>query len=860
MFKKMPNINGSIFYLQSAATINISARGNTTPGAMDVKFGYEVIDQAVGFPIESNVRNAVWNKEVTVPIGRSYTVIAMRDPVSFLPNYPFCMSAPGSMNDSACPAPPSSSQVLSASLMQGGYVNTLINLSYTMQYLSGCINFSGNTSKINITNVIMRLTPWEGFVPPIDAKISAFNISNGSTGYAENIVYGDQQKCVGYDAYYNMSLMGSSGTGTGYLIEFYGKNAPDVAGNPGSAVNLAAFQNLSMTESSKFMNITLKPLAGAYQVISGSEVNTSKMKIVVQNSSRVPITTSMHVEVKVKHPVFGTMHYIVEDISEGIAYLPILANSTWAKVSVYPNEAPPVEKTLNLALAENNITVQVGEFTFRKPLPNGSLQFVNVSNKANDASTGVNMSFYRNGVGCNTPNPPSSCLLTQMDANDFNPMLVMMAGKVNLELKMTGSGTTLYFVNFDLLAAKPPTNSIMSNNASSASANAQTWEAGSFVPHVYDYAYVVMPYSETVGAANYINESYTSFNMSLPYLKDENWGKVWDNSNSTGTPENLPDEYADFNVGSYAVLVTDAGVLCSTTNTTDICYWDKTNNWFVLKVPHFSGVGSSITGTAPAGTAAAADLLGSSSGSTTAKAVTESRTFATVTKDSENTYRLSDADTIGVNAVMFTSTEDLESVKVMVTKLVSKPSSVSPTPEGGVYRYIEVNAPKLEGKIKEAKIQFEVTQQWLTDNDYAAEDIILMRFANSKWNTLTTSKLSETGAKAYYEAVSPGFSYFAVTAQKEAEEPVVEEATNLTSDMEVAPIAAAVEKQASKVSLKALWITIGVLLVLLIAVFGYRKKHLLIFWREPTDKERQEIIRGEFLSRKKEQSWGSGKD
>ena len=113
-------------------------------------------------------------------------------------------------------------------------------------------------------------------MPPIDAKISAFNISNETTGYAENIVYGDQQKCVGYDAYYNMSLMGSKRTGTGYLIEFYSKNAPDVAGNPGSAVNLAAFQNLSMTESSKFMNITLKPLAGAYQVISDQKLILQK--------------------------------------------------------------------------------------------------------------------------------------------------------------------------------------------------------------------------------------------------------------------------------------------------------------------------------------------------------------------------------------------------------------------------------------------------------------------------------------------------------------------------------------------------------------------------------------------------------
>jgi len=864
MFKKMPVINGSIFYLQPAVTINVSAVGNVPAGngtGKFVKFGYEVIDQVVGFPIESNVMSSNWNKEIVVPIGRSYTVMLARDPVTFGEgDWCFAGNTP-LMNATACPSPPRSIEISSTNLSneaggQGGIINLTLNLSYSMQYLSGCLSLSGNSTLVNITKVITRLVPWEGFIPLMDAKIADFNATNNSN----NLIYGDV-RCTSYgtwSTFYNISLMGAGGSGIDYLMEFYAKNSSDEVSN--GTVALAAFQNVTMLEANQWVNTTLYPLTGQY--VLSSTLNTTKMKIFVQNSSGAALTTSMHVEVKVKHPVFGTMHYIIEDINNGIAYLPILNNSNWAKVSVYPNEAPPVEKTLNLNAIQNNVTVQVSEMTFRKPLTNGSLQSINTSVGAGDGTDAscITMSFYRNAAGCNTPNPPASCLLTQVNANDFNPMVVMMAGKVNLELKMNASNTTLYFINFDLLSAKPPTNSIMNNNASSASANAQSWEAGSFVPHVYDYAYVVMPYSVTPSDANYINESYTSFSMNIPHFKDENWVVVW-NRTLGNTTAQLPDDYTDYNVGAYASLLTAAGTTCSTTNTTDVCYWDKGNNTFVLKVPHFSGVGSTIAGTAPTTTAATTDTAGSSTGGSISKPVSESRTFASVTADSENTYRLSDPDTIGINAVIFTATEDLESVRVTVSKLTSKPSSVSPDPEGGIYRYIEVDAPKLAGKTKEAKIQFEVTKTWLTDNDYAADDVILMRFADNKWNALTTSKLSESSNKAYYEATSPGFSYFAITAQKEAEEdPIVEEATNLTSDLEVAPIAAAVEEQTSKVSLKALWITIGVLLVLLLAVFGYRKKHLLIFWREPTDKERQNIIRGEFLSRKKEQSWGSGKD
>lgn len=865
MFKKKPVINGSTFYLQPAATINISAIGNVT--SIPVRFGYELIDQAVGFPIESNIRESLWSKEIVVPIGRSYTVMIVRDPQIFLP-YDWCYDDDVPlMNDTACPSPPMTMDIESSdeNMIQGGYKNVVINLSYSMHYLSGCLDVSGNTSTVNLTYVISRLIPWEGFVPPIDAKISNFNTTNYGAGGNENLNYSDA-RCPNSWAFYNMSMMGSS-SGIKYLIEFYARNAFDNSGSGNGEVDLAMFQNVTMYEEDQWVNITLKPLAGSFYgvVTSGNAANTTKMKIFVQNSSGSAITNNMHVELKVKHPVFGTLHYIIEDLSNGITYVPILANSTWAKVSVYSNEAPPVEKTLNLNLAQNNITLQVGEMTFRKPLANGSLEYINVSNKNVDATTGINMTFYRNSEGCNTPNPPASCLLTQMDANDFNPMAVMMAGKVNLELKMTGSGTALYFINFDLFSAKPPTNSIMSNNASRADTSAQTqvWEQGSFVPHVYDYAFVVMPYNATAGATDYINESFSSFNISLSHLRDENWAVVW--NKSTNSTAQLPDEYTDFNTGIYAPLLTTAGVACSTTNTTDVCYWNKDSNYFALKVPHFSGLGSTIAGIAPSETTTSTTDSGTSStsGGATEATVTETRTFSNIAADSENTYRVSKADSIGVDALIFTTTEALENVKVAVTKLAEKPSSVSQTPEGGVYRYFEIDAPKLVGKLKEARIQFIVTTKWMEDNDYEPEHIRLARFADGSWRELTTSIINEETSKVYYEAISPGFSYFAIIAKKSAEEEAP--ASNVTAPAEtpiapeLPPTTPAEEAKESSI-VKTLFIVIGILVVLFLAVLGYRKKHVLVFWREPTDKERQQYLRKEFLNRKKQQSWGGGSD
>ena len=859
-FKKMPVINGTTFYLQPAATINVSAVGNvptsneSTTGN-SVKFGYELIDQAVGFPIESNVRNTAWNKEIVVSIGRSYTAIAMRDPISF-PAGDWCFQNDVPvMNATACPSPPMSASIASsdADMTQGGYKNVVINLTYSMQYLSGCINLYGNSSLVNLTNVITRLVPWTGFVPPMEAKISAFNATNGSA----NLIYGDA-RCAGsgnWNAFYNMSLMGS-GTGIGYLLEFYAKNATDNAGNPGAAYNLAAFQNLTMNSASQWINLTLRPLAGSYHDdIAGASVNTTKMKIFVQNTSGSAVTTSMHVEVKVKNPAFGTMHYIIEDISNGITYLPMLNNSNWAKVSVYPNEAPPVEKTLELTATQNNVTVVVGDFTFRKPLQNGSLEAINVSKGSDgtDPLAGINMTFYRNMNGCNTPNPlDATCLLTRMDANNFNPMAVMMAGKVNLELKMTGSGTTLYFVNFDLLSAKPPTNSIMNNNASSASSSAQTqtWEQGSFVPHVYDYAFVVMPYSTTSTAADYVNEEY-SFNMSLPFLRDENWNVAW--NRSTNTTAQLPDDYTDFNTGSYVPLLTTVGVACNTTNTTDVCYWDKTNNWFVLKVPHFSGVGSSFAGTAPAAAATAATTGSSSTGgSTTETEPLERHTIALVSPNELTTVDISNSDEIGVYKLVFTATETITNAEVTVQKKDGRPSSISESPEGAIYSYFEINAPKLEDKLKEAKIRFEVKKEWLEDAGLDAGQIVLQRYNSGSWRELTTNLLHATGPKAYYEAVSPGFSYFAITAKEKAVPEIKKSEEPSETPEEAAKRLAEEEKAASKRAWKT-WLTVLIIAVIVIAVAAlvYRNKHALAVWRESTDSERREHIRRHFLRRKK---------
>ncbi|MDD4878383.1 MAG: PGF-pre-PGF domain-containing protein [Candidatus Nanoarchaeia archaeon] len=246
----------------------------------------------------------------------------------------------------------------------------------------------------------------------------------------------------------------------------------------------------------------------------------------------------------------------------------------------------------------------------------------------------------------------------------------------------------------------------------------------------------------------------------------------------------------------------------------------------------------------------------SSGGSSSSSASTS--TTLSVSPGTTAKVRVSDSN-IPITEVQFEVKESASNVRVTVESLSGKPSGID-TPNGGIYKYLQITKTNLDdATIKNAKISFFVTKEWLDDNGFSPSDIKLQRYT-TKWVLLPVKVESSDANKVYFEATSSGFSYFAITANKPAEATPAEEETNLTEDLEVAPIAAAIEEQAEKVSLKALWITIGVLLVLFLAVLGYRKKHVLVFWREPTDKERQQYVRGEFLKRKKQQSFGSGRD
>ncbi|MEM5773152.1 MAG: PGF-pre-PGF domain-containing protein [Candidatus Aenigmatarchaeota archaeon] len=107
------------------------------------------------------------------------------------------------------------------------------------------------------------------------------------------------------------------------------------------------------------------------------------------------------------------------------------------------------------------------------------------------------------------------------------------------------------------------------------------------------------------------------------------------------------------------------------------------------------------------------------------------------------------------------------SVSISVTKLDERPAEVHVDVVGRAYRYLKITKENLRDQdISQAKIKFFVEKSWITENNIDPSTIALYRFSENKWNRLTTNKLTEDSNYIYYEAETPGFSYFAIVGEQ----------------------------------------------------------------------------------------------
>jgi PGF-pre-PGF domain-containing protein len=122
-----------------------------------------------------------------------------------------------------------------------------------------------------------------------------------------------------------------------------------------------------------------------------------------------------------------------------------------------------------------------------------------------------------------------------------------------------------------------------------------------------------------------------------------------------------------------------------------------------------------------------------------------------------------------ITEITLTLAATINDVAVVVDNLEEKPTYIPTEPVGTIYRYYDIST-NLEdpNKLSSATIEFKVEKSWINANGINSTTIKLLKYLDGQWIQLTTQKVREDGAYAYYSATIPGFSVFAIAGEKAA--------------------------------------------------------------------------------------------
>lgn len=109
----------------------------------------------------------------------------------------------------------------------------------------------------------------------------------------------------------------------------------------------------------------------------------------------------------------------------------------------------------------------------------------------------------------------------------------------------------------------------------------------------------------------------------------------------------------------------------------------------------------------------------------------------------------------------------LKDVKLLIKELNNRPKDAARISRL-VYKYLSIENIDDTG-VEEALINFTVPIEWLSEKGIKAKDVVLTRFTEQEWLDLSTINTGQDGNAAHYTAITPGFSYFAISVKEGVE-------------------------------------------------------------------------------------------
>jgi len=126
------------------------------------------------------------------------------------------------------------------------------------------------------------------------------------------------------------------------------------------------------------------------------------------------------------------------------------------------------------------------------------------------------------------------------------------------------------------------------------------------------------------------------------------------------------------------------------------------------------------------------------------------------------------ADT-GISSIEVSTASAITNPQITVkqTTLSTGQTTAISSSAGATYQYLTITKTNIKDTdIKNAKVKFQVTKKWATDNNVDPKTVALTKYLNSAWVKQTTTYVKEVITYYYYEASVAGFSLFAITGEK----------------------------------------------------------------------------------------------
>ncbi|OJH48801.1 PGF-pre-PGF domain-containing protein [Methanohalophilus portucalensis] len=130
-----------------------------------------------------------------------------------------------------------------------------------------------------------------------------------------------------------------------------------------------------------------------------------------------------------------------------------------------------------------------------------------------------------------------------------------------------------------------------------------------------------------------------------------------------------------------------------------------------------------------------------------------------------------------ISYIQFTGVTNAGQISTLIEVLKDTSALVDEDAPGEVYQNLNIwvgNAAFGDDKVEDSVIGFRVDKEWLANNGFDASEVALFHYSDGIWNKLSTTQTDEDDGFIYFEAETPGFSPFAISAVSEDEESLAE--------------------------------------------------------------------------------------